>query len=272
MSKTREEFVLYKEKNGGAFYREAVKDKETEEVKFAVRKPNHEQQRNANFQYSKWMNQYLKEGIMPQMRLEETLRGNGVWDTEMEKREGELAKTIREVEDKLKRGGIKVSEAVQRAKDGIKARFEFLNLTAKRNSLLSNSAESLSQNHRFNYLVSVCTVYSNTEKPVFKDYDDFLKQDNQGSILPYVAGEVFSRLAYGFDDDFRKDWPEYKFLLKHKFVNDKLEFVNKEGEIVDIDGNKIEAVQDAKPEETVEPEFYPDDEPVVEKLPEVLTV
>lgn len=258
MLKTREEFKLYKNKDG-EYFRENPKGESLEEIGFAVKKPNHEQQRNANFQYSKFMNQYLKEGIMPQLRLEETLRNNGVWDKELEGKEEELVKVIRDVESKLKKGGIKLSEAVAKAKEGIKARFEMLTSSAKRNNLLNNSAETLSQNHRFNFLVSECTVYSN-DKKAFKDYDDFLKQDNQGSLLPYVAGEAFSKLIYGFDSDFRKDWPEYKFLLKYKFVNDKLQFVDKDGNVVDIDGkNVVETVEEVKVETPEEPEFLPDE-------------
>lgn len=259
MDKKRIEFKMYRNKETGELSVTQNKEGTLEEMVYAVKKPNHEQQRNANFQYSKFMNQYLKEGILPQGRLEETLKQNGVWDAEMENKEKDIVKVIRDVDDKLKRGGIKLSEAVKKAKEGIKARFELLNSTAKRNNLLNNSAERLSQNHRFNYLVSECTVYSNTDNRVFKDYDDFLKQDNLGSLLPYTAGENFSKLMYGFEDDFRKDWPEYKFLLKHKFVNDKLDFVNKDGEVVDIDGNKIEEVkEETKVEVPAEPEFIDD--------------
>lgn len=255
--KNREEFKLYVNKDG-EYFAEQDKEGTLKEVSFAVNKPNHEQQKDANIHYAKYMNQYLKEGIMPQIKLGEVLRKQGVWDDEKENKERELAKAINEAESKLKKGGIKLSEAAKVAKDSIKARYELIQLGAIRNNFMNNSAENLSQNHKFNYLVSQCTVYSNNEAKVFKDYNDFLKQDNQGSLLPYVAGETLSKLLYGFEKDYRADWFEFTFLKKHNFVNDKLEFIDKDGNLVDIDGNPVEKTAPSQVETDKEPEFLPD--------------
>lgn len=258
MQKRREEFKLYKNKDG-EYFREQSKEGNLDEVTFAVKKPNHQQQKEANFVYSKYMNQYLKGDIMPQLKMEEILKQNGIWDESKRRKEEELVTLVRDVNEKLRRGGIKLSEGAKLAKEAIKARFDLMELSAIRTNFLQNSAENLSQNHRFNYLVSECTVYSN-DKKVFKDYEDFLNQDNLGSQLPYLAGEVFSKLIYGFDEDFRKDWPEYKFLQKYKFVNDKFDFVDKEGNVVDMEGNKVDRSPSDLPEKEVEPVFLPDDE------------
>jgi hypothetical protein len=169
---------------------------------------------------------------------------------------------MQDAEKKLKQGKMKVSQGVEIAKQSLRARGDWMVLTMQKSNILNNSADSLAGNHRFNYLVSTCTVYDDDNSPVFKDYNDFLTEDNKGSIVPTIAGQNMSKLLYNMDEDFRKDWFEYKFLLKYKAVDAKLNFVDKDGNVVDIDGNPIIKPEN-KPAES-EPEFYPDD---VEETP-----
>lgn len=254
MKKMREEFTMFKNDQNEWFVAQN-KDKSLVEVKLAVKKPNHEQQRNANFEYSKFVNQYLAAGIMPQLKMMDIIKKKGIWDDEREALEKQYIKEITEVRKKLKKGGIKQSEALKLAKEGIDLNFKLINLSSQKNAMLNDSAETLSQNHKFNYLVSECTVYSDSDKRVFKDYEDFQKQDNleDTRLLTWKSGEVFARLIYNMDEDFRKDWPEYKFLEKYKFVNDKLQFLDKDKNIVDFEGKPI--VEEEELDEELEPVF-----------------
>ena len=271
MKKINEDFSVFKNKETGEYFREqqyntkedGSKEPKLEEIKLRVQKPSHEQARESNFIYAKYMNKYLREGIMPQIKLEETIRGNGIWTDEQEKDETRLTKAILDVREKLKRGGIKQSEAAVLAKQGIKYNFDLMTLTIKKNNILNNSAENLAQQDKFNYLVSTCTVYSDNGHNVFKDYDDYCREDNKGNGVCTVAGERFSKLVYNLDDDFRKDWPEYKFLAKYGFCNDKLQYVNKQGQLVDETGKVLEVNENQDTVEQPEPVFLPDnDEPV----------
>ncbi len=258
MTKLREVFSVYKDENG-QFYREDDKTKKLTEVKLAVSKPNHKQQSEADFEYAKYINKYIHQGIGTSASLERTIRENGIWDDEKAEKELRLGREMREIEEKLKRGKMKVSQGVELAKKGLRARGEWMVLVMEKNNILNNSADSLAGNHRFNYLTSLCTTYDHNGKPVFENYEDFLNKDSQGNLLPTMAGQVFSRLMYNMDEDFRKDWYEYKFLAKYKAVNDKLEFIDKDGRVVDIDGNPIEQIVPTENKEEEEAEFYPDD-------------
>ena len=159
MKKMREEFVMYKNEQG-EWSLIQNKDKTLSEVKLAVKKPNHTQQRDANFQYSKFVNEYMRAGIMPQQKMMQVIKEKGIWDDEKDAQEREYFKQINDIRNKLKRGGIKQSEAKKLAKEGIELNFKLINLSSQKNAMLNDSAETLAQNNKFNYLVGECTVYS----------------------------------------------------------------------------------------------------------------
>ena len=258
MQKLREEFSVFKNKDG-EYFRFQDLEKKLEEVKLAVHKPNHKQQSEADFIYAKYMNKYLSQGIDTTDGLERTLHNNGIWSQDKIDRENELARKINDVTGKLTKGKIKISEGTKLAKEGIKARGEWLMLTAEKNNKLNNSADALARNHRFNYLAAVCSVNAEDDTAVFKDYDDFLRRDGLGEFVPTRCGEAFAKLMYNMDEDFRKDWAEYQFLLRFKKVNDNLDFVDSEGNVVDINGDKIVKVEPAKEQKVEEAEFYDDE-------------
>jgi hypothetical protein len=257
--KFSEEFSVFKDANG-EFHPSQDKDKSLTEVKLKVRRPTHLEKQAADFEYNKQMNKLLKDGIMPKVKLNEVIKSNGIWDEEKEAEEKALVEFVNKANEKLEKGKIKLSEAEKLAKDAIKKRFDLIRLTADKNETLQNSADSIAENYRFNYLVSNCTVYNDdVSSPYFKGYEDFLRQDNVGNPVPWLAGMYYSRLINNFEDDFRKDWPEYKFLMKYGFVNDKLQFVNKDGKPVDEDGKELAVLPETdKQEEKAEPEFLPD--------------
>ncbi len=258
--KVREEFTVFKDTDG-VYHDRQNKDETLEAVKLHVRRPNYEDKQKADFEYQKTFNKLLKEGIMPRLVLDKTIRANGEWNKEEEAQEVQLAKAINSAREKLKRGNIKLSDAVKLAKQSIDDNFKYIQLNMNRNEILNNSAESLAEQARFNYLTSAATVYndSGVEKKFFKNYEDFLHQDSLGNPVTYVAGATFNRLINNFgDNDFRADWPEYKFLKKYGFVNEKFEYVNKDGKLIDREGNVIEEAPTEETQEGVEAEFLPD--------------
>ncbi len=227
MKKFKEEFSVFKNTNG-EFFPEQNKEKNLDEVKLAVRRPNHGEKAAADFEYNKHMNKLLKNEIMPRTKLEDIMKDKSIWDKEKDVKEKELVKFVSEARHVLtKKGGIKVSEAAKLAKDSIRKNFEWLELNGQKNEILNNSAENISENHRFNYLVSCCTVYNDSVgNKYFKDYEDFLRQDSFGNPVPTIAGVKFSRLIYNMEDDFRKDWPEYQFLQPEETPeNQEVEFL-----------------------------------------------
>lgn len=257
MKKLHEDFVIFKNDEDEYFLtqNEDADGEQYKEVKLRVKKPNHEQQRQSNMVYSKSVSEYIKNGVMPQLKIEQLVKKQGIWDSDMEKEEKELYRVIGDATKILSRGNIKKSEAVKWAKKGIDAKFKLITLGSQRNAMYNNSAENLSKTDQFNYLVSECTVYSDSGNKFFKDTEDYLRQDSLGSVVPWKAGEQLGKLLYNMDEDFREGWIEYKFLIKQKLVNDKLQFVNEDGKLVDDNGDLVD---DIKEEFPLEPMFLPD--------------
>lgn len=208
-----------------------------QKVDLAVVKPSHLIQQRAQLVYSKAFREALENKLMLRTRLEDYMREQNLWDDEKEKEKKALEKIILDGEKSLKKGGIKLSQAKKIAIDMRRARVERLSLLAKRNELDANTAEAYADQARFNYLVSACTVNGETLTPFFKDVDDYLSKTTES--WTYEVAEKYAYLSNNIKPDFEAELPENKFLKEHKFVNDKLQFINKAGELIDSNGRRV---------------------------------
>ena len=112
-------------------------------------------------------------------------------------------------------------------------------LISVRTNLDNHTAEGQADNARFNYLISACLVYSsNKDKKYFKNYEEYLSK--AAEPIAIKAAQVLANMLYGLDNDYEKKLPENKFLIKYKFVDNKLRLVNKEGKLVDNEGRLID--------------------------------
>lgn len=249
MKRMKENFVVHKDSEG-TFYREPVKG--TFPIKLASLKPTYKQQQRSQEVYTKRWKELVEQGAPLRAELPSMLKKRELWNDDMQKQEDDLINKIAKNMEKIKQGKIKLSEASRLMKENIGFKSELILLRLNRNTLDQNTAESMAEQERFNYLVSACTVYDEDGKSFFNSYDDFIRQDEEGSVVTVMAGEALWRLTTNTDDDYRKDWPEYQFLQKYKLVDDKFEFVeNKKeevqelpetplfGEILDEEGNPI---------------------------------
>ena len=107
-----------------------------------------------------------------------------------------------------------------------------------KNNLDNNTAEGQADNAKFNYLVSCCVVYKDTNEPYFKGYEDFI---NKASSAVAIQGSFkLGNIIYGLSEDFEKELPENKFLTEYGFIDDNLRFVNKDGKLVYENGKLID--------------------------------
>ena len=210
-----------------------------QEVELAVIKPTPKQEKDADLEQRKAFRYFAEKGLMLRAKLESYLRSQNLWDDDKQKQVEELDKTLREGYKKLYEvGGLKLSEARQICLDMRAARNKRLLLLADYYALDNNSVEGQAQDVRQNYLVSVCTVYNETGKPVFESLADY---DNRAaSKLGYDAAANMAKLTHEVDDSFEKELPENKFLLKYKLCDEKLRLVNKDGHLIDADGRLVD--------------------------------
>lgn len=217
------------------FY-EVTKDDKT--IKLAVISPNAEISNKAQREYNKAFRSALDSGAIFRETLEIHMRKQGLWDDAKAKEHEELVNKIRDGERKLAKGGIKLSEGKQIALDMARHRAQLQSLLAQRNRMDVNTADGQAENARFNALAALCIINTETNKPYYKDINDYLNHGNDPEARQ--GAEKLANMIYDIDSDYEKNLPENKFLQQYNFVDDKLRLINKDGQLVDIDGNLID--------------------------------
>lgn len=210
---------------------------EDKEVGFTVKSPTLQDQREATKIYNQAFTEALKSKAIVRAKLDDLLIDQGLWDDSKQAKFSSLQSEILEGEKKLAKGGISLKEAKDCALHMRQIRAELRDLIGVKTNLDTHTAEGQADNARFNYLVSVCTVYTDSNKPYFSSYEDY---NNRGSDEVAILGaQNLAGMLYGLDNDYEEKLPENKFLRQYKFVDDKLRLINKDGKLVDSEGRLI---------------------------------
>lgn len=207
-------------------------------TKFAVLRPNHKVQQKGQQVYNRAFRDAAEAGAFVKQRIRDVMKDQNLWDDTKQKRDEELRKSLLQSELKLKKGGIPLKEAREIALQMGRDRWELRELNYQKHQLEMNSAEAQAENARFNYLVSACTVYLSNGKTVFEDHEDYLERGEEPVAIE--AASQLGMMLYSLDTDFEKKLPENKFLLKYKMVDDKLRFVDKDGNYTDVLGRRVD--------------------------------
>jgi hypothetical protein len=258
---------------------------EINDKKYYVVQPAPRLSQEASVLYSVELSKYLKKGVQSKQQMTKFLIENGIWSNDKESKEKKILDEISSLTEKLyhsKKMSLKEGRLLAiKMRD---LRRDLVTLISERQSYDSNTAESLADNARFDFLVASCTFNEDGTK-TFPSYEKYLEiaQDE----VAYKAASTLAALMYDLDEDYNKKLPENIFLSKYNFVDEKLRFVDKEGNLVDReyrkineeghyldkDGNRVD--RDGKPLDKdgnyiFETEFY-DDEDEVEQASVVET-
>lgn len=212
---------------------------EGKEVSFAVRSPTLQDQKEATKVYNTAFTDALKSKAIVRAKLDDLLVEQGLWDDSKQMRFSTLQAQILEGERKLAKGGISLSKAKEEALKMKKLREDLRDLISVKTNLDTHTAEGQADNARFNYLVSACTVYEDTKKPYFSNYEDYNSKSGSDPIAT-LAAQNLAGMLYGLDDDYEEKLPENKFLKQYKFIDSKLRLINKDGKLVDSEGRLID--------------------------------
>lgn len=233
MSQDKEKTVEVVVKNG---------DKE-DKVKIVIKRPNNVILSQAQRVGAKAWTDCVRDGIMTKKELEKFMKEQGIWDDGKDEEQKKIVQEISDLEKQLYVGGANKGSKL-RASEGkeiaIKMRIkrnELRDLIAERMSLEQNTAESISDNARFDFLVASCTYYENGNK-VYNSLEEYKeKADNE---VGFLAASTLASMLYSVDKDFEAKLPENKFLKMFHFVDDNLSLVNDKGETVDLEGRRID--------------------------------
>lgn len=204
----------------------------------AVRSPSLQDQREATKIYNTAFSDALKAKAVVRAKLDDLLVEQGLWDAKKQKQFTDIQAAILDGEKKLAKGGIGLSEAKKVALEMKKQREELRDLISVKTGLDTHTAEGQADNARFNYLVSSCTVYNDSKKSYFNNYDDYLNRASEPAAI--LAAQNMANMLYGLDNDYENKLPENKFLADYKFVDEKLRLVDKQGRLIDSEGRLID--------------------------------
>lgn len=231
MSQDKEKVVDVKIKNGS----------EEKTVKIVVRRPSSSIASQSQRIAAKVWTDCVRDGIMTKKELSKFMREQGIWDKSKDSEQEKISNEIADLEKKLYVGDgrhnkLKASEAKEIAITMRKKRIELRDLISERMSLEQNTAESISDNARFDFLVANSTFYENGQK-VYNSIEEY--NDKSDGEIAFAAATAMAQMMYSIDKDFEAKLPENKFLKQFNFVNDELSLVNDKGETVDLEGRRI---------------------------------
>ena len=203
---------------------------EVDGKEYAINRPNAALSEESNLEYTRVFSKAVKAGALLKDAILNKMREQGLWSDEKEMEYLTEIRNLNELEKKLKKGGIKLSEAKSIAFDMLRKRERLQSLISQKNKLDNNSAEGQAETARFNFLLVNCLVYNNGGERVYRDVDDFLGK--QSTDVAIKASETLANMWYGLSEDYEKTLPENKFLKKFEFVDDDLRLINEKGELV----------------------------------------
>jgi hypothetical protein len=179
--------------------------------------------------------------LLLRTEIDRFLRDNGVWSKSDEDAVAKCQKKIEKCIEKLKRGGIRLSEGREYVIQITDARKEIMRIMNKRQVFDDTTIEALAENDKNDYLVFACTTYKDGNR-YWESFED-MKNDKLGGVYR-KASMVGMHIVYGVDENFEKNLPENKWLKKYKFVDDELNYLDrKTGKRVDQSGRPIEQVE-----------------------------
>lgn len=219
-----------------------TKDGKEETKKIVVKRPSSSVISQAQRVGAKAWTDCVRDGIMTKKELEKFMKEQGIWDEGKDEEQKKVIQEIANLERSLYVSGnagkkLKASEGKNIAIQMRIKRNELRDLIAEKMSLEQNTAESISDNVRFDYLVASCTYYENGQK-VYNDLDDY--KERSDDQIAFSAASSLASMMYSVDKDFEAKLPENKFLKMFHFVDDNLSLVNDKGETVDTDGKRID--------------------------------
>ena len=215
--------------------------KDSRKVKIVVKKPNAIVNNQASATYNKWLHTYMRDGIMTKAELDKFMQERGIWSKEKDEKEKSLAHTIRNLSKDLYqgvKGRRKASEGKRIAVEIKKARSELQQLIAEKIGLEQNTAESLADNMKFDFLVAQCTYKANGKEKVYSSLEDY--SDKADENIAFAAAAILAQMLYAIDPNFEADLPENQFLKKFNYVDDNFNLVDSEGHTVTADGKMID--------------------------------
>lgn len=209
-------------------------------VKVYVTNPTAIAIQKADIYRAKVWNECLDEGIKTKEELAIVMEKRGIWGQSQIKEELEIIESLNKLEKELYLGDgkkkIPLSDGKTIAIRMRELRNRLRTLLIEKNNFEQNTAENISDNARFDYLVSACTYYQNGQK-VYNNIDDY--NNRASDEIAFAAAGALAEMMYSYDPSSEQNLPENQWLKHFSLVDDDGRLVDGDSSLVDIDGRKI---------------------------------
>jgi hypothetical protein len=217
---------------------------EAKDVDIYVLKPSNSILKESDRHKSKAWNEAVQDDVLTKKELGLLMKKRGIWDEAREKEEKKITDNIIALEKELfhgKKGHRKPKLSVGRDL-AIKIRLERMalrTLIAEKIALEENTADSIADNAKFDFIVASCTYFANGNR-VYKDFEEY--NQKAADEVAFAAASMLGRMLYSLDQDFEKNLPENEFLVKFSLVDDDLHLIdpNNPDHRIDTEGRRID--------------------------------
>lgn len=213
--------------------------KDDKEVKFYVSSPTADVVSRADRYRAKIWTECIEDGIKTKEELELMMEQRGLWTEAHKKKEKEIVQQIQDLEKDLYLGDGSehdLSEGVSKAIQMRSLRIKLREHIMQKLNLEQNSAESLADNARFDFLVAHCTFYENGQS-VYNGIRDY--SNRASDEIAFSAASALAEEMYSLDSKQEENLPENKWLKHFDLVDDDLSLVDEHKNLVDTKGRRI---------------------------------
>ncbi len=217
-------------------------DQEGNKLNLVVKKPSNKVLQEATVAYNAKIADLLRSdnGLMLRAELSKHLESRGVWSEESSKRFTDIAVELRNLEVKLRQGGIKVSEGRKYAVTMFELREEQVKIYQERKQYDSLTIESLAEEHKLSFILSRCTFREDGKTLYFTTLDECINKNAE--VASIQAASILFNMIYQTGEDVMDKMFEIQWLQKYELMDDKKRLINKEGQLVSKENELVNDV------------------------------
>ncbi len=217
-------------------------DQEGNKLNLVVKKPSNKVLQEATVAYNAKIADLLRSdnGLMLRAELNKHLLSRGVWSEESSKRFTDIAVELRNLEVKLRQGGMKVLEGREHAIRMFELREEQIKIYQERKQYDSLTIESLAEEHKLSFILSKCTFREDGKTFYFSTLDECINKNAE--VASIQAATILFNMIYQTGEDVMDKMYEINWLQKYDLMDDKKRLVNKEGQLVSKENELVNDV------------------------------
>ncbi len=190
--------------------------------KYHVLKPTQEQTAQAEFVYKTKYSEALRYGALTHHEAQRIIEERNLFNEDDAKKSAKLLLKATELGSKLGET-TSVTEGLEVLTEIDATRKEILMLNRKRNAILDNTAEAYADEQRLHYYIVSTTFQENGERAFASTEDLISRSDDEVAVK---ATRYVIYMVANDGEDFRVDWPDYQWRVKHGLVDSEMEPVS----------------------------------------------